>query len=1286
MRQLIDSTQIDQWFVSASRDAQEVLPHLMRLLITATVDIASLSALRIPVGNEINRPGFDGVVEVTSGNRYVPSGISVWEMGTSDPAAKAEEDYRKRSKNSRDLDFHKTTFVFVTPHPWAQKDVWVKSKVQEGRWKDVLAFDNIDITAWLELAPAVSRWLARQMGLPIEGLVDVELFKGELDAIYGFAIPPALLIGGRLDASGALANFFENGPAAIEIEGESVEEAAGFIAATILSLPSEKREWASSRTLFAQTPEVLDFVSLSPSVQFVVPLTTEARRRARALPSRGMHLLIPTVRTAGTPAGGEGKIRLGSIKRAACQDALIGSGANERRAQRIARECKGSLTAALWMAARGPDTALPWTDGQAAVELVPLLLAGQWLANSQTDQSIVEYLAGRKWDEVERTLITWRAPAGPLVRRSALWDWVAVDYAWKCMAALLDPVLLSRFRCAVLKVFGIPEPKLELPSDQRWAAAIYGKEHPYSADLRSGLIASLAQLAVNDDLVQGGGQAFVSSIVTSLLNGEVLSRKDAWQSVAQWLPDMAEAAPDAFFLATESLIADSDALGGLFTEVGVFGSSLHAYLLWALERLAWSETQFTRCVLILGDLASVDPGGRVSNRPNNSLSEIFLPWHPQGTAGIPHRLDAIDLLYQRQPDVAWNLVAALLPGESGFAMSIADPQWHDWKPNAKPRVTNSEYWSFIEHIVQRALSWAGTSGERWKTLIESYPRLLHDNPDLADSIRKAMHELRPGDFAARDRQQITEVLRTLITHHREFQDQEWAMRTNGVQPLEEIHQKFVSQDARERHKWLFASWPRLPEERNLDYKELGKLVEQRRERAIQEVFVSYGTDGVLQFGEGVESPETVGYAFSQISHDSAVEAEVLGRTLSITASRDGVPPLLRLGLSYVGGRFRKEGPDWVKRVRQLDGMGWDANKLTNLAWGLPQNGQTWDWIETWSNEAARSYWRQVPLAVLEEPERDTVRAIRNLLEVGRPFRAIFLASMSLHHLKDKAFAMPMFQEVIIKALEEAPKQSRDQEWYPPDLTSVAHRVEELLNALEKQGISDSILAGIEWTWMPALEHGTRGLKVLQKQLSSDPELFIRALTLAFRAEDEEPKELSGNEKRMGRQAYRLLEGWKRMPGRQEQHQPKEKIEGDIVFDVGRVDQGELFSWIGRARELARECKRLGVCDSRIGNMLAYSPADADGAWPGEAVRNLIEDVKSEDLERAIQIGVYNKRGGFRRETGGEQERRLAEKFRGYAKQVHTRWVRTASLLERMAQHYEREAKQEDERSAFEEFE
>lgn len=77
MRQIISATQIDQWFIPTRRDAQELLPHLVRKLIMATVPIDHLQGVRIPIGDQIGKPGFDGMVSVTLDSLFIPEGKSV---------------------------------------------------------------------------------------------------------------------------------------------------------------------------------------------------------------------------------------------------------------------------------------------------------------------------------------------------------------------------------------------------------------------------------------------------------------------------------------------------------------------------------------------------------------------------------------------------------------------------------------------------------------------------------------------------------------------------------------------------------------------------------------------------------------------------------------------------------------------------------------------------------------------------------------------------------------------------------------------------------------------------------------------------------------------------------------------------------------------------------------------------------------------------------------------------------------------------------------------------------
>src|SRR6266545_6728244 len=148
----------------------------------------------------------------------------------------------------------------------------------------------------------------------------------------------------------------------------------------------------------------------------------------------------------------------------------------------------------------------------------------------------------------------------------------------------------------------------------------------------------------------------------------------------------------------------------------MFLSSPHTGLLWALEDLAWSPEYLGRVALVLARLQELDPGGRLSNRPSESLREIFLPWHPQTAASVDGRLAVLDLVIDHELVAAWNLLARLLPQSHDVAMPTYAPRWREWKPSEERPPTLGEVGHPASEIVGRMLAVAGTDGNRWATL------------------------------------------------------------------------------------------------------------------------------------------------------------------------------------------------------------------------------------------------------------------------------------------------------------------------------------------------------------------------------------------------------------------------------------------------------------------------------------------------------------------------------------------------------------------------------------------
>lgn len=116
----------------------------------------------------------------------------------------------------------------------------------------------------------------------------------------------------------------------------------------------------------------------------------------------------------------------------------------------------------------------------------------------------------------------------------------------------------------------------------------------------------------------------------------------------------------------------------------------------------------------------------------------------------------------------------------------------------------------------------------------------------------------------------------------------------------------------------------------------------------------------------------------------------------------------------------------------------------------------------------------------------------------------------------------------------------------------------------------------------------------------------------------------------------------------------------------------LAQFVDNARQLCREADRLEVCDSTLGQVLAYAPIGSDEIWPCQAVRELLDRPELEDMRNGFQIGIRNKRGVTTRACGegGDQERQLADYYRQQAQALACSHVYVAEALEAMARSYE----------------
>jgi transcriptional regulator with XRE-family HTH domain len=1255
-RPWVKASDLELW--AEAIDARSSLPQVLRRLVHATVD--SIVRIEFPAGEGVQRPGWDGMVETPCGNAYVPSGFSAWELSVEKHSRqKAEGDFQNRVKNARGLDTRQVSFIFVTPRKWTTKDKWCAEKNQLGIWKEVRVYDSTNLEEWLETAPAVDAWLARRLGGGPEGVTDIDDHWANLNAMTSPSLKPEVFLVSRQEEIDALTAWLEGPPSALAVEAQAPSEVIDFVAASMASLNEAQRDAVAARILIVKDRDAWSVLSAMRDRLVLIPqptLVVDAEMVAEAV-RQGHHVLLCSHRFANEPVT---KRTLPRAYRYNLERALAASGVSDEEASRFARDAGGSLTVLKRRLARFPSTRRPvWSQPPEALSLVPILLAGGWDDTYDADQKVMEKLAGCAYEDVLSVANRWLTSEDPPVMRvHTYWSLVSRQDSWMLLASHITRPQLDKFEEIAIDVLGENDPQYDLSPDERWRAALDKKLPKYSHQLRTGLAETLVLLGAKSDagLIPDsvGPTRRAERVVQKLLSNNADWKR--WASLSDHLPLLAEACPEAFLKAVENDLRRSNPeLPKLFEQEGglLFPSSPHTGLLWALETLAWKPALLTEVSLILARLAQIDPGGQLTNRPIESLQEIFLPWLPHTMALVEQRIRTLDRMVQRFPEVGWQLLLNLLPTPHGVSTSTHLPAWRDWALDWPRRVSIADYWQQVDACADFLLENVGTQVERWKQLIAKFE---HVPKPAQDRLLQGLKDFDLTALASDARRQITDVLRNKVQRHGYYADASWALPPETVNALAAIQKRFEPQDVVARHIWLFVASPRLlVESREKSWQEHHEAIFQLRRRALEEILAVKGLPGVFELARVARAPETV--------------AAVLGESALLDCDGDILPQLLvsddealaTFADGYARGRFAEAGWEWVGRLQLA---GWSAEQAGRLTLVLSFERRTWELVDQLGPEVSCHYWSRAGGIPLDSTKEEVEYAVAMLLKHHRPFQAINVLEMAL---QQKCEIEP---SLLMETLDAGLKTGKEEQ-RPEDISDLAgYEIQEFFERLQSDPRVDiQRLASLEWGYLDLLDGYGASPKTLHAWLQRDPHFFAELLRLIFRS-DIEPADAgeppTGQQKARAQNAYKLLRSWKAVPGTRED---------------GMVDEQELCVWVTTARDVCKETGHLAVCDVKIGEVFAHAPEERDGSWPCIPVRDVIEEIDGAELVHGFEIGIFNKRGSYSKSPteGGKQERELAAQYTSYADACAIEWPRTAAALRRVARRYEDDARREDER-------
>jgi len=982
MKSLIrtNATDIDRW--ADQRDSQATLPRLIRRLVLATITRVERLHFRSDEGVQLG--GWDGIIHAPIGNAFVPDGISGWELSTSgDIKGRAMENYQKRSDDPHGLNTASTSFVFVTARRWPgktgdEKWKWAIEKRQEGIWKDVRAYDADDLDTWLEQAPAVDIWFSTLIGKQPAGVKDPDRFW---DVWSGATEPPLsfdLLIAGREEKVSEIHQWLLSEPSIMGLRADTRDEAVAYFIASLSRMPEEEKESALSRAIVVEDATAWDLLVLCDSPLILVPTFSDRRMVAQAI-RKGHHILIPLDRSE--PDIGK-PLSLPRLRRTEAEKALIAMGLPEARARDLASLARRSLGALRRKLAVNSSILVPeWSKPEGARFLIPVLLAGRWNKENIGDQGEIARLAGQEYSKLQENLILWNYKPDPPVRLiDRTWMMAAREDSWLLLARYLTDDDLERFEAVILDVLGELDPQAGLSVGEQLSASIRGIVLMRSGYLRNGLAESLALMATFSDqcsLSTMKGQGWADRIIRKLLDRSM--DWHIWASLSPVLPLLAESAPEIFLeIVGRDLSAPSPSLVNLFRDAKYeFGkSSPHTYLLWALEVLAWSPEHLSQSALLLAKLARLDPGGNLTNRPINSLREIFLIGHPCTAVNLEDRMKILDTIRHKEPQVAWDLLVKSLPSTHDVARSTAKPEYRNWVPEEDISITMGELSKASGEIVRRLLEDVGTDGIRWSTLIGVLDQLPKTEFDaIIDHLhRMDLKALSPN------RLQIWEALRGLLVKHLQFSHADWALPQPAIELLQECYNQFEPEDPISKRSWLFSGRCDFPEAGHTRGREREKVINEARVHAIEELFGLGGLPIVLELAHQSESPYLVGWALGKSRVLEGQEEQLLSQGLGSvdSALRDAA-----IGLLY--GRAATKGQEWLDSLRLSESWGsWTPEQQADYYLCLSFSRQTWNTLETEKAETQRLYWSKVGIfghGDLEPEECE--RAALKLSKYGR---------------------------------------------------------------------------------------------------------------------------------------------------------------------------------------------------------------------------------------------------------------------------------------------------------------
>lgn len=1275
----ISSTRIDTWAKALDQWADTIKARsrfavLLRILIHSTG--AELESVKFPGNDDSQIPGWDGFLETSVGTPWIPSGSSGWEFGAgSDPKTKAKEDIKKRynilvENGTSPEKLKEVTFVFVTPRKWKDKEEWRTERQNEGKWKNVRAFDATDLEQWIEQSIPAQIWLARELGIESGGTKTLaqcwKEWKGgsELESLESLFDPAV-----REFQEVILRKLGSEEHSPITVVGDSISECLAFLHCLFSSDEFCRQQNVLDKTVVFESASTLERL-MSDKAPFV-PIVVGNEVALKLAPYRSKIDSIIVYPRGRSPTETP-DVTLRPLSPEQFEIALTKTEVSNDRISQLYNKSGGSLTVLPRMMSESLrlDPRRWSNDSEKVRSLIPFMFAGQWKSNNSSDKDILTSLSDEEnYEHLERSINSLlNLDDSPVWKEG---NHQGVISQLDAMFTVFDHITatdLNRFFSTLTQVFSIDH---ALEPNQTDAIDTFTIDSlNCSVELRKGLLDFFALLSIYGERLlgrrsEGNLDSQIGKVVRCVLEQSTCLRENANVDI---FPELAEADPRGFldFIEEETDREDSR-IHPLISqsENKPFGDQTSAGLFRALEGLAWDPTSLMQVSSVLTKLIGSDTEDYSEKIAFRCLTTIFMSWMPQTFANVDQRIKIIRKLGERDPKPIWEFCLTQIDGSANSSMGSYKFRWRNYGQGKDSNIpaNHADIRKFLkfcaEYVVNRR-KLKKQEVEKLLICLKYSDMLNYIDSDLRQKIWKHIEN-------ECDRLEVSDTIWIREQIRQDFVvNSSENMVPQGNKDIDKdaqrIFDKLASTDTVLKNCWLFEdfwvteSQSELASGYDITNREI--LIRDLRLKAIQEIVLHKGILGISELIDLGCYSRVIGTVF----RDSFKPVTNVISSL-VEILKDNTPENRKKWDGFVSGLL--SNPDKF-----------DAELITNLVQNLdtptklyvlrrsPFIRQTWDIVDNLGVEASTKYWEEVhPLRPIQY-DSDLEYALDRLNKVRRAGKAFELISSIVEKVPGK-----VVYRVLNNLVDDYDKFKENERLSEDDLL----RAFRYLNTCED--VSDKEKAILEFHCIKIFGYEKDCVPNLDRFIEQNPSFFVQAIAFGYRRADEgkDPEAMRPNGRmeamHRSKQAYLLLEKICPFPSRGTKQREITKFEGN--------DKSKITDWVNYVRKECQKLDRQEVGDYEIGKYLAKLPQGKDGIWPIETFRSEVEANMTKPMQSGAAVGLYNSLGLYAAGRGGEKEHELAQMYKEQADKVREDFSKIARVLDEVAEMYQKNGKHFD---------